>query len=295
MKRKQFVLSIVLIFMTLFCLVGCTQRLELEKQEYSADTKIEKIVLDEVAMPLEIKEDAEIENPRVVYYTHERYKLDVSVIYASNTLKLERKFETTTFTPTYTFDTSCVTIIYLPENYDGELNLETTTGSIKIEGISAKTLDINVTTGKIVLDNVNVDGDVSIDSTTGSINVTSLEANKLSIDSTTGNIEVVNSNLKGRIEADLTSGQITLKNTKAESIKADLTTGSISFKKVEISTLIDANLTTGDIEISVVGKKEEFTTKLSSATGKTTGETEGGGKKITCENTVGNIKVEYLG
>ena len=295
MKRKQFVLSILLIFMTLFCLVGCAQRLELEEKEVIADVEIKRIVLDEVTMPLEIYEDPNIENPKVSYYTHDKYKLDVSVIYASNTLKLERKFERTTFTPTFTFDLKCKTIIYLPTNYSGELDLETTTGSMKIEGISSGEIKIDVTTGAISLNNVDVDGEVDICTTTGAVKVESLNAKELSIDSTTGDISVLNSTIEGRIETDLTSGKTSLENVKAESIKAEATTGLINLQSVEISVLIDANATTGDINISVLGKKEEYTTKLSSATGSTTGATEGGSKKITCETTVGKIKVEYLG
>ena len=295
MKIKQFALLLLLIIASMFGLTGCSQRLSLENKEFVSDIEIDKISMNEITMPVEIKTDSNLEFPKIEYYTHEKYKLSVSIVYSSKTLKIERENKNTIFSPTYTFDTKCKTTIYLPDDYSGVLDLKIVTGSLKIEDASMKEIDAKVTTGDVSYNKLNVEEDIETSVVTGKINISSITAKELNINTTSGKINLENTTVTGRIETKVISGATNLNNVKAESFSINSTTGDLELKSLECETLIDVKATTGMINLSVVGKKEEYTTRLSSKTGETTGANEGGEKKITCDVITGTIKVKYLG
>lgn len=137
----------------------------------------------------------------------------------------------------YTFSKMKITIS-LPKNKTeyNNFDIKLTTGDIKIaNNITFKDVNINLTTGDVLFNNVNSD--------------------KMIINSTTGDVILKDVNVKGELNIDSTSTDVLLTNVISDSLIVDLTTGDVIFDKCDAHSIV-VNSTTGDIEGSLLtGKK----------------------------------------
>lgn len=134
--------------------------------------------------------------------------------------------------------------VYLPNNYENNINATTTTGSVKSDAF-LKNIKLKVNTGSINLDRVeNVDADVD----TGSVKIEEV-TNKATVISDTGSIKINNLNIK---EDSL--------------IKAD--TGSIRINNVPDGLYIEAHANTGSIKNNAISDRfGKITLKVEAGTG----------------------------
>ena len=124
------------------------------------------------------------------------------------------------------------TVVTVPADYDGILDIDLSSGSVVADGIMAGQLEIGNTSGSIELKDVRISGDVDLGNTSGSIEFTNLKSGgDISIGNTAGSIEgsIEGSESDYTITSTTTAGSSNLQNTTGGSKKltAATTAGSI--------------------------------------------------------------------
>lgn len=148
------------------------------------------------------------------------------------------------------------------------VKIKTTTGNIYTEGISAGSLELSVSTGKVVASDIVCDGDVSVNVSTGKTYLTNITCESVMSSGSTGDIS--------------------LKNViAAENFSIERTTGDVSFDGADAAEIF-VETDTGDVVGTLLSEKVFIT---NTDTGKKeVPETLGGGKcKIT--TSTGNIRI----
>ena len=147
MRIKTIVLTAVLSIMCIFTLAGCQKKIHLEEKSFTAETEIKTIVIDDESMDIEFNSSSTAKNITVDYYESSEYPLDVSVVLSSSTLRIIRNVKHTTFTPDYSWQYGCKTVVTLPKEYDGEIEVDVLNGDITVNAITAGKADFDTTNG----------------------------------------------------------------------------------------------------------------------------------------------------
>lgn len=183
----------------------------------------------------------------------------------------------------------------LPQDFGGELELLTDTGSIRIDGLSSiSEAELTTYTGSVKIKGFGADK-VDVNVGTGSVNAEdAVISGDLSIESTTGSISVSECEILGKLSCKATTGSVRLSELTAESIIAKATTGSISLKEIK-SDAISAEATTGSVTGSIVGTESEYTISTDVGTGSCnlndrTGSTD---KTLTVSTGTGSISIRF--
>ena len=167
--------------------------------------------------------------------------------------------------------------VYLPKDYDKNLNIESKTGDIKMNEFNLLSSKISTTTGDISIDSIfnisittktgdiraNKIGNAEIKVTTGDIKID--EINNIKIDSTTGDITI--NKIIGSIDLTATTGDVNINDIQLyNNSNIHSTTGDIYIGNTN-EFYINASATTGDIKINNNYRTAEFELKLKSTTG----------------------------
>ena len=294
MRIKTIVLTAVLSIMCIFTLAGCQKKIHLEEKSFTAETEIKTIVIDDESMDIEFNSSSTAKNITVDYYESSEYPLDVSVVLSSSTLRIIRNVKHTTFTPDYSWQYGCKTVVTLPKEYDGEIEVDVLNGDITVNAITAGKADFDTTNGDIVLKNTTLK-ETKLDITSGKVNVVGSALDSLEVDVINGDIQISQTSVSNKLKTSLTNGDHLFENVSAGSFDVNTTNGDFNLKKIECTSLVNVKVITGSVSISMKGAKEEYKTALSTGTGKIKGETSEGTKIITVKTTVGDITISYLG
>lgn len=150
--------------------------------------------------------------------------------------------------------------IYIPTNYDKDLNLSSISGDIKVTNISSENCSIKTTSGDILtekLKNANVStvsGDVKI----GSVN-------NIDVKTTSGDIEI--NRVDNNIEAESVSGEIDINNlTINNNSTIKTTSGDVDIDYCN-DVYIDATTKSGDINIDKNNRYSSITLKITTISG----------------------------
>ena len=153
----------------------------------------------------------------------------------------------------------------------GRVRIETSTGDIRLQNLSAGELDLTVSIGHVDVQSVSCDGNISIYVSTGNTRLTDVSCNS--------------------IDSNGDTGSITLKNVIAEKmISIERSTGDVQLYECDAGEL-EINTDTGNVTGSLLSSKVFI---AHSGTGKIdVPETTSGGKcKITTD--AGNIRIEII-
>ncbi|MBI9051589.1 MAG: DUF4097 family beta strand repeat protein [Anaerolineaceae bacterium] len=199
--------------------------------------------------------------------------------------------------------------IYLPEDYEKSLDINITTGSVELDDLDLTAFRLNTTTGGMKADHLNAD-DVSIRTTTGSIRINQLTANNLeirgstsgvSIDecvvetgvikTTTGAIHVPEA--KGDFNIEASTGRVTFAmNTLQEhTIRIKTTTGAIQVN--DGSGDFDLEASTGSVKLSMAAFQENNVRIKTTTGGITLQLPEDAEFSLQAENTTGSINSDF--
>jgi len=139
--------------------------------------------------------------------------------------------------------------IKVPDSFNGEIDFQTTSGNLRIDGITAGNVSLKATSGNLTLSNATIGGDASLCAMSGNIEVKSSSAGgALVLDTTSGNVTVSGASSFGSVKVDVTSGDIRLSGF-----------GGIG---------VDAKTTSGNITIKVNGKYEDYRTEVRTTSGR---------------------------
>ncbi len=203
-------------------------------------------------------------------------------------------------------------VIKLPAGMTLEdLNIRTTTGSVKVSGVTvADTLRLNTTTGSVEAETVSATH-ADIDVTTGNVDVGMLTASDCTMDTTTGNVSVKDVSA-GTLAVRTTTGNVTLDNVVGSSLRVETTSGSLTDGEKALSyqyvtclsgtgqmtmivkdlTSADFNVGTGNVELSVVSFLGAGTSDIEVTTGNVTlavAETAQANLAVEAQAAVGNV------
>ncbi len=162
--------------------------------------------------------------------------------------------------------------VYIPKSEYGAFSIKSSTSDIEIRDMSLDSLDISVSTGKVMVLNTNCKDDVKIkvstgksilsdvvcknvitEGNTGDINLRNVIASeKFSIIRSTGDVELVDSDAKEiYIKTDTGDIEGTLLSEKVFEVKTD--TGDIEVPKTSRGGKCEIITSTGDVEIDIKG------------------------------------------
>ncbi len=136
----------------------------------------------------------------------------------------------------------------LKSNVINTLNVEMSTGDIKISDCNPKEINLKATSGDIDVKSVNTET-LNVETSTGDVKIIDCIANQTTVKSRTGDIEVKtisNSNL----EVQTSSGKIGVANANSlENVSVKATTGNVTFTNVKDCNKLGITTTTGNIKI----------------------------------------------
>lgn len=166
-------------------------------------------------------------------------------------------------------------VLSLPVNFDGELRISTSTGSISVSDLNPALLTLNATTGSIRLTNVSASGRIEAETSTGSVSMTNVTA---------GEISRMGSN-----------GSTNLTGICANALHTHVTTGSITLDAVDAQSLT-LHTTTGSISGTIAGSIADYTIRSSVSTGSNSlpEELDGGARTLNVDASTGSIRLSFL-
>ncbi len=169
--------------------------------------------------------------------------------------------------------------VYLPQERVYALDLQTTTGTIRLGNgnLSASKITLKATTGMISTKDcaVSSTGEACFETTTGIVSVGELSAQTVVLKTTTGKLEAL--------------GTIT-----ADTVQANATTGNLNITGKLCANAITLATTTGDLNARIGGKKADYSILVSHSLGDSNvSEQTGGTKTLNVSCTTGDIYVTF--
>ncbi len=147
------------------------------------------------------------------------------------------------------------TVIYLPEDSYGSLEVNTVSGEIEVpENYAFNDVAINTTSGSITC-GCTATGDIEIGTVSGEITFTSVNADKFQASSTSGSVKLSNAKVSGAVTIDTVSGEIILKDVESGSLNTNSVSGDVMFTNL---TTDDVNIdtTSGEVSGTITGDHE---------------------------------------
>ena len=107
------------------------------------------------------------------------------------------------------------------------VKIKTTTGNIYTEGISAGSLELSVSTGKVVASDIVCDGDVSVNVSTGKTYLTNITCESVMSSGSTGDISLKNVIAAENFSIERTTGDVSFDGSDAAEIFVETDTGNV--------------------------------------------------------------------
>ena len=156
--------------------------------------------------------------------------------------------------------------VYLPENYNKNIIINSTTGDIHIDEFKLATSNISLTTGDIHIDAIN---NVNIKGTTGDVNVG--DVNDIVTQIRTGDIRI--DNVYNYLSLTTTTGDIRIEKANLNrNSSISSTTGDIKIRTIN-NIYVDVNSNVGDVKVNNNNRKSDI--------------------ELTIKSNVGDVKVNY--
>lgn len=153
-----------------------------------------------------------------------------------------------------------------------DLDACTSTGKLALSGVACENMNINGTTGRIILTDIDVQNELTAHMTTGDISIKNLKAQKMTASTTTGDVMMNNVLIDDLLSVKATTGDITFRETDAGEVymkcttgdiegsfltekkfTAKATTGHVSVPNTQSGGLCTVTTTTGHIQITIGG------------------------------------------
>lgn len=158
------------------------------------------------------------------------------------------------------FESTKITV-YLPKSEYGNVSVETSTGNITLGDISAESLDLAVSTGKVAVNNVTCKDDVNVEVSTGRTNITNLACKNLTTKGSTGGVNLKNTVATEKFSIERSTGDVKFDGCDAKEITVKTDTGSITGTLLTEKVFV-AHTDTGKISVpnTTSGGRCELTT-----------------------------------
>lgn len=143
----------------------------------------------------------------------------------------------------------------------GDVKIKTTTGSIRLEGISAASLELSVSTGRVNASNITCTGDVTITASTGDATLKSVTCKNLTSTGSTGDLTLRDVVATEKLLLERGSGDVELDACDAAELSIKTGTGDVEGTLLSDKIFI-TKTGTGDVEVpdTHTGGRCEITT-----------------------------------
>ncbi len=185
--------------------------------------------------------------------------------------------------------------ILLPENYSGNLMLNTSNDDITLSDISYSDAQFVSSNGDVLLTDVSSQGKNEIITSNSDIEIETSSFAELSLQTSNDKIIVNGVKSEGDLEILCVNGDVSLKNTNAQKISVENENADIELDLVFGSNM-QLHTTNGHIEGSVAGSEADFTYTTTTKNGDNN---LGDSVKDNAQNTLnattenGNIQIEF--
>lgn len=141
------------------------------------------------------------------------------------------------------------------------IKIKTGTGDIRVEKISAGTLDLSVSTGKVTVSSVTCEGDVTVGVSTGEAYLTDISCKSVISSGSTGDITLNNVIAAEKFSIERSTGDVRFGNSDATEIFVETDTGYVTGTLLTDKVFI-VQTRTGDVNVpnSITGGRCEITT-----------------------------------
>lgn len=141
------------------------------------------------------------------------------------------------------------------------VKIKTTTGRIKLENVSATSIDLSVSTGDVAVSGVTCEGDLSITVSTGKTKLTDVACKNLISGGNTGDISLKNVIATEKLSIERSTGDVNFEGCDAAEIFVITDTGDVRGSLLSEKVFI-VNTDTGrkDVPDTITGGRCEITT-----------------------------------
>ncbi|MBO4506357.1 MAG: DUF4097 family beta strand repeat protein [Lachnospiraceae bacterium] len=302
-----------------------------EHDEYRCSGRIDELEISERAESVEIK-TGNVDHPVIEYWYREDEKDRVVITEKNGKLTFKReeqKIKVSWFSMNFE-DTT--TVITLPEDYAGPVNVSATSGSIRAtdvksgsdinlsansgyltaQNVAGRNISMKANSGTIKLTDSEAEGKVSIENTSGYITVESvvaggtvtlgnnsgfikvndLECGDISVQNTSGGASLAKVTCEG-LYAKSSSGSLKFSGVAAKSIEAENTSGGIRLDKVAGDT-IKFSCKSGSVNGSINGREDDYSIITSTNSGSSNlTNSRSGEKSLDVTTTSGSIRITF--
>ena len=141
--------------------------------------------------------------------------------------------------------------VYLPQTEYQSLVVREDTGDIEMRGFTFESIDMELSTGDVVLTDVTCTSELKICVTTGDVELNNVACKKLFAEGDTGDISLENVSAEESVTIERTTGDAELDAVVSKSLSLTSSTGEVSMEDVVISESISIRTDTGDVEFEV--------------------------------------------
>ena len=147
--------------------------------------------------------------------------------------------------------------VNLPESEYKNLSIKESTGKINIpKDFKFENIDISASTGDI--ENLASGGTIKIKTSTGSIHTENISANSLELSVSTGKVTVKSVDCKEDIKINVSTGKTDIADIKCKNLFSKGSTGSIKLNNVIAEDKFSIERSTGDVKLDKCDAKEVF-------------------------------------
>lgn len=248
----------------------------------SADNPIQSVVIDFDNAEIEVRLHDDIDTLTIEYPQAQSKKgeniSEIKVEETDGKISIVESYKTHINLFSWNFKSPTL-VVYLPQERVYALDLQTTTGAIRLGNgnLNVSKITLKATTGLISTKDCTVSstGEAHFETTTGIVRVGELSAQSVVLKTTTGNLEALGAITADTVQTNATTGDLKI-------------TGKICANAITLAT------TTGDLNARIDGKKEDYSICVSHSLGDSNvSEQTGGAKTLNVSCTTGDIYVTF--
>ncbi len=241
---------------------------------YECDEDVDKIVIDDSNTAISIR-SSEVDKVTLSYWENDKETYNTALSAGVLTCIKEENYLWYERIMVMEFGEYSMEIT-VPEDYSGELQLETSNGRIELKDIKASTASVDTGNGKIVAEDVTIDEKISFSDSNGSITLDNVKAEEIS--------------------ADSSNAAIRFTDVEAKEMKLHTSNGTMELKNVNPTESIECDNSNGAIRGSIKGAQKDFTISADTSNGKCNlpENSQGGDKDMRMQTSNATIEIEFV-
>ena len=217
-----------------------------ETNKYTPKGEFDNITVDAHTEDITFKPS---EDGKLCVECRESEKVKHSVVIEDGTLKIGEKDERGLLDRLTFFGGGSESItVYLPKNEYKSLKVSVSTGDVKLDGVSADSISLSVTTGHTDVCKTDCKGAFSVSVTTGKTVFTDVKCGSFRSEGATGDVTLKNTVVSDGIFIERSTGDVRFEDSDAGEIKIETTTGDVS-GTLRSGKLFSVKTATGDIDV----------------------------------------------